>query len=295
MKKLLIAFVWVLATLQCATAQQTAKAPAKKQSTTKKTTTGVSTGKPTASKPAANKPATRTQTALPTQKVPAKSPENATALPNKGSAKTAASPTSSGGGGGENATKLSSGGTTVTPTPPSPGKNSSSSPRSNSSYRSSPSRSGKYSFGQGDHLLNFGLGLGYSGYYSSALPIGASYEYGVTPDISIGAQIDFALASYYSSYYYYNYSRNRYLATYIGLRGSYHFNRLIGLDSDKLDLYAGVGVGYRSYSNYYDYYRPVFVNGFVGGKFYFTDSVGGFVELGYTGLSYSKIGLSLKF
>lgn len=159
------------------------------------------------------------------------------------------------------------------------------------SRRSSPG----YAYNEGDHLLNVGIGLGYSGYYSSALPIGASYEYGITSDISIGAQLDLASASYYNSYYYYNRYNYRYTATYLGVRGSYHLNRLLDLNSDKLDLYAGLGLGYRNYSNYYDYYSPVRFNGFVGGRFSFSDSFGGFIELGYTGLSYSKLGLSFKF
>lgn len=156
-------------------------------------------------------------------------------------------------------------------------------------------RSPGYAYNEGDHLLNVGIGLGYSGYYSSALPIGASYEYGITSEISIGAQLDFASASYYSSYYYYNRYNYRYTATYFGVRGSYHLNRLLDLNSNKLDLYVGLGLGYRNYSNYYDYYSPVRLNGFVGGRLSFSDSFGGFVELGYTGLSYSKIGLSFKF
>ncbi len=278
---------------------QTAKAPPKKKvqpaakTPTKTTATAkapvkTTAAKPTAAKPATAKPATGTKTALPQQNKPAQSP-------NTGPAKTAAGPASSGGGGGDNATKLPPGSSTVTPAARSSTSNSPA--RSSSSYRSSPRRSSSsgYAFDQGDHLLNLGVGLGYSGYYSSAFPIGASYEYGITSDISVGAQLDIASASYYSSYYYYNYARNRYWATYVGVRGSYHFNRILSLDNDKIDLYAGIGVGYRSYSNYYDYYRPVFANGFVGGKFYFSDSFGAFVELGYTGLSYSKIGLSIKF
>ena len=273
---------------------QTAKAPPKKKvqpaaktTPTAKAPVKTTAAKPAAAKPATAKPATGTKTALPQQNKPAQSP-------NTGPAKTAASPASSGGGGGNNATKLPPGGSTVTPAAR-PSQNSSPA-RSSSSYRASPRRSsGGYAFDQGDHLLNLGVGLGYSGYYSSAFPIGATYEYGIASDISIGAQLDIASASYYSSYYYYNYARNRYWATYVGVRGSYHFNRILSLDNDKIDLYAGIGVGYRSYSNYYDYYRPVFANGFVGGKFYFSDSFGAFVELGYTGLSYSKIGLSIKF
>ena len=34
----------------------------------------------------------------------------------------------------------------------------------------------------------------------------------------------------------------------IGVRGSYHFNELLNLDNDKIDLYAGLGLGYRNIS-----------------------------------------------
>ncbi|RDB07521.1 hypothetical protein [Runella aurantiaca] len=290
MKNLLIGLVFIVATLPFVAAQKpTARAPEKK----KPTQTPVK--KPTTSTTPAP---SNNRTALP--RTTTGSPNNATALPKKEADKTAAKPTSSG---SRTATKLPSGGgsTTVTTTQPAPNRGSSASTtspssRNTASFRSSSRRSsGGYGFNQGDHLLNFGLGLGYSGYYSRAVPIGASYEYGITPEISIGAQFDIASASYYSSYYYYNRYNYRYTATYLGVRGSYHFNRLIGLNSNKLDLYAGVGLGYRNYSSYYDYYRPVFVNAFIGGKLYFSDSVGGFVELGYTGLSYSRVGLSLKF
>lgn len=288
MKNLLIVLIFIVATALPLMAQ-TAKAPARK---------------PTAVQTPAKSPASTTRTALPNQSKPIKTPpSNATALPNKNTAKPATnSATGSGGGGEGNATKLPAGSGTVAPTQPAksnytaPSK-SAAPTRSSSSYRA-PSRrsSGGLAFDEGNHLLNVGLGLGYSGYYASALPIGASYEYGITPDISIGAQFDVASFSYYSSYYYYGYySSDRYLATYFGGRGSYHFNRILNLDSDKLDIYAGAGVGYRSYGGYQDYYLPISINGFLGGRFFFSNSVGGFVELGYTGLSYSKVGLSFKF
>ncbi|GAB4038394.1 hypothetical protein [Spirosoma gilvum] len=152
---------------------------------------------------------------------------------------------------------------------------------------------------RGDNLLNIGVGLS-SYYYGN--PIGASYEAGVDKDISVGVQLDYNAGNYGN--YYYNNSRWRYTATYFGVRGSYHVNRLLKLNTDKVDLYAGLGLGYRSFrwrdSNYgygydYDYSSGLALNYYIGGKYYFSKQVGAFVELGYAGLSSSRVGLAIKF
>lgn len=159
------------------------------------------------------------------------------------------------------------------------------------------SRSGGLGYHKGDNLLNIGVGI--SSYFYGH-PIGASYEAGITDDISVGAQIDYNSGNYGD--YYYNNARWRYTSTYVGARGSFHVNRLLRLNTQKVDLYAGLGLGYRTFrwndSNYgygYDYRSGLFLNYFVGGKYYFTDKVGAFLELGYTGLSSSRVGLSIKF
>ncbi len=154
-----------------------------------------------------------------------------------------------------------------------------------------------YGFYKENKLLNVGLGL--SSYYYGT-PIGVSFEAGVHPDISVGGQLDYNSGRYND--YYYNSSRWGYKAYYIGVRGSYHFNRLLRINTSKVDVYAGVGIGYQSFrwndSSYgygYDYNSGLFPNYFAGGKFYFTPKVGAFVELGYTGLSSSRVGVSFKF
>ncbi|GAB3919947.1 hypothetical protein GCM10028804_13160 [Larkinella terrae] len=152
-------------------------------------------------------------------------------------------------------------------------------------------------FKKGDYLLNVGVGLS-SYYYGN--PFGISFESGIDKDFSVGAQLDYNSGNYGD--YYYNSSRWRYTATYFGVRGSYHFNRVLKLNTSKVDLYAGVGLGYRSFrwndSNYgygYDYRSGLFLNYFIGGKYYFNNKIGAFVELGYTGLSSSRVGLAIKF
>lgn len=193
---------------------------------------------------------------------------------------------------------------TTTPAPvaqpaPTPQRVSSPPPRRYASTGTTRrSYSGGSGFEKGDNLLNVGVGL--SSYYYGH-PIGLSYETGITEDISIGGQFDYN-SGRYDDYYGYNY-RYRYSAYYLGVRGSFHLNRLLGLNEKKVDLYAGLGVGYRSFkwndtyygTGYgYNYGSGLFANYFVGGKYYFTNKIGAFAELGYTGLSSSRLGISVK-
>lgn len=151
---------------------------------------------------------------------------------------------------------------------------------------------------QGDKLLNLGIGL--NGYYGGGLPIGGSFEYGVTDQISVGAQIDFYTWGYnFGSGYKY-----RYTFIPIALRGSYHVNELLNLDNDKVDLYGGVQLGYyiskysddSGFSGIYNnsYGNKALFGIHLGGKYYFKPNLGGFAELGY-GVSTLKLGLALKF
>ncbi|WP_421828798.1 hypothetical protein [Larkinella sp.] len=183
------------------------------------------------------------------------------------------------------------------PTPPPPPPSTTTQPSPVRGYAWKSSRSPSYGYKKGDNLLNIGVGLS-SYYYGN--PIGLSYEVGVDKDFSVGAQLDYNSGNYGD--YYYNSSRWRYTATYLGLRGSFHANRLLKLNTQKVDLYAGLGLGYRSFrwndSGYgygYDSRSGLFLNYFIGGKYYFGAKVGAFLELGYTGLSSSRVGLSVKF
>lgn len=163
--------------------------------------------------------------------------------------------------------------------------------------RPTRSYSGDFGFERGDKLLTVGVGL--SSYYYGT-PIGAAYEYGIDQDFSVGAQFDYNSGkSDYNSYY--NIGLG-YTATYFGARGSYHVNRVLNLNSPNVDLYVGLGLGYRSfkwkdsgYSSYYDYNSGLFFNYFIGGKYYFNNNIGAMIELGYTGISSSRVGLAFKF
>ena len=149
----------------------------------------------------------------------------------------------------------------------------------------------KLGYSKGDKLLNIGLGLNSS--YSGGLPIGISFEIGITDAISIGPNTD---------YFTYNYSGYKFTALYFGVRGSYHFNELLKINDSKVDLYGGLNLGYRSFSwndNFTysadSYGSGIYLGGFIGGKYYFAEKVGGFVELGAIGSTNARIGVAFKF
>lgn len=153
-----------------------------------------------------------------------------------------------------------------------------------------PTSSHAQTYESGDKNLNLGLGLG----GGLGLPISASFDFLSFSDaISAGIYVGYAstkTATFGGDIKY----------TYIiaGVRSAYHFD----IDVENLDLYAGVLLGYNkasvSYSN-----SSIPVVGAAGGvawsvfggaRYYLTDNVAAFAELGY-GISYGNIGVSFKF
>lgn len=145
---------------------------------------------------------------------------------------------------------------------------------------------------KGTKFVNLGIGIGGYGYFNgSGLGLNAAADFGVAKNITVGGVI---------GYRGYGDGVNSFD---IGARGSYHFNELLKLATDKADLYAGVGISYYSlsYGDAYlravgidDTYSTVYVPIHVGGRYFFTESLGGFAELG-SSLATIKIGLTLKF
>jgi hypothetical protein len=150
---------------------------------------------------------------------------------------------------------------------------------------------------KGDKLLNLGVGL--NGYYGGGLPLGGSFEVGVTDDISVGVQADFYTWGYNFGGY-----RWRYTFLPIAVRGSYHVNKLLNLNNDKFDLYGGAQLGYyissysdnTGFSGTYNnaYGNRVLFGIHLGTRYYFKPSLGGFAEVGY-GVSALKLGVAFKF
>lgn len=142
---------------------------------------------------------------------------------------------------------------------------------------------------KGDNLLNLGIGLG-GGF---GTPMGASFEHGFTDKISGGAMVTYSGTS--SAY-----PGGDIKYTYIiaGARASYHLD--FGVEN--LDPYIGAMLGYNvaTVSTPSGYAGPkltaggVAYGGHVGARYYFTEKVGGFAEVGY-GVANLTVGLSLKF
>ena len=170
---------------------------------------------------------------------------------------------------------------------------------------------GQGHFSLGDNVVSLGIGLGSSlGFYggSTASP-GLSlqlehghWSVGGPGIISIGGYLGYKSFKYSGSSYTYNYTQ-KWTYTVLGVRSAYHYN---GFASKDLDVYGGAMLSYNILSYKYtdndpsiDYNNGTYGSGFglslyVGGRYYFSENVAAFLELGY-GIAYANIGLALKF
>ncbi|MCY7351246.1 MAG: hypothetical protein LH606_11355 [Cytophagaceae bacterium] len=146
----------------------------------------------------------------------------------------------------------------------------------------------------GRNYLNVGIGLGTYG--GGGLGFGGSFEHGFTDAISAGA-----IVGYSSGNYGYIGSDYRFTFLNFGVRGSYHFAELLNIGNNKLDPYAGLGLGYRVYGDNFSgtgynraYGSGIFFMGHVGARYFFSDNVGGYAELG-AGFATLQLGITLKF
>lgn len=150
---------------------------------------------------------------------------------------------------------------------------------------------------KGDLLLNVGLGFGYI--YAGGVPILASGEWAINDAISIGPYLGVTTWSNRVVGY-----KWRYTFVDFGARGSYHFSKHLNLNTDKLDLYGTVLLGYRvtSYKEPKglpghwdnDYTDSSVTAGLVGGaRWYFTDKFAANAEVGY-GFAPLYLGVSFK-
>lgn len=166
-------------------------------------------------------------------------------------------------------------------------------------------------FNVNDKDINLSVGYGTpwvfrEGYKTNMLPVGLSFDYGLSDRlgpgiISIGAYLG---ATSYSEEMYnaslgLEYGRKATLVAF-ALRSTYHYQLV-----DYIDTYAWLlfGMGYESWNSYGDVpwwvvldlenkYRPVVGLG-AGARYYFTDLIAAMVEIGY-GPAFFKLGLSFK-
>ncbi len=166
------------------------------------------------------------------------------------------------------------------------------------------------SFSAGDKDLNLGIGFGATWYhgigFSTTLPpVSVSLDYGFRDDIgpgvlSIGGLI--GIASYKSRYFltgYYDYGY-KYTSIVGAARGTYHYEII-----EDFDTYGAVMLGLRlnqgklyGETQYFnvdekDSNTDLVFSLLVGGKYYFTEKIAVFGEVGYS-IAWFTVGLTTK-
>lgn len=154
-------------------------------------------------------------------------------------------------------------------------------------------------FEKGNVDLGLGIGLGSPYSYGSVgiPPVFAQIDFGVHDKISVGANIGYTTSKYGIASYNWRYN---YLM--IGARGNYHWGKHIPSMPEKLDLYAGVNLGYYIVNVNYDGYTGVindgvassiYWGGHVGARWFFKENLAALAELG-NGIAYIKVGLNFR-
>jgi hypothetical protein len=161
------------------------------------------------------------------------------------------------------------------------------------------------SFGQefqkGDVILNTGLGLGYyyggGGYGGFAAGLGINAEFSITDEIAVGPYLAFTRRTYDVD------GGDNFNYTFIdfGARGSYHFGKLLKVNTDQFDPYAGAFLGFVATSggyddgvyDYDDYGGRVQVGVYAGARWFFSEKFGVFGEVG-VGMYPIFVGVTFK-
>ncbi|MCL2008336.1 MAG: hypothetical protein FWG77_09650 [Treponema sp.] len=150
-------------------------------------------------------------------------------------------------------------------------------------------------------FVNAGIGMGPTGGYSMGIPpisLILDYKLPIELPITVGAVGTFSTWKY-TPYSYYD--SQRYNITYtnigIGARGMYHFNLV-----ENLDVYGGLTLGYviqtrTATAGYTGYPGSSFFlwGSNIGARYFFTSNLGAYLELGYSGLNFASLGVTLKF
>ncbi len=169
-------------------------------------------------------------------------------------------------------------------------------------------------FAKGDILINPGISfLGYSYGYSfygggySGLPaLSGSVEYSITDQIGVGGYVGYQSRTYkYSSY------KDRWSSIGFGARGVYHASPFLNdalnssINEEKLDIYAGLSLGYQTTSWKYDdsfngigrtAYNSgtVVFGGILGVRYMFSPNIGVYGELGRGAFGAVTLGATFK-
>jgi len=161
-------------------------------------------------------------------------------------------------------------------------------------------------FEEGTNALNLGIGIGsvyrfgagFFGGNSSVSPaFSVSYERGVR-SIGLGVLGIGGFVGYQGASYDLGGDKIKYRDILVTVRGAFHYPV-----TPQFDAYGGVGIGVRHGSTSYDGvfngytssgYNDLVTGIFAGGRYFFTDNIGAFGEVGYD-QSFLKLGLTAKF
>ena len=156
------------------------------------------------------------------------------------------------------------------------------------------------------HTLNLGLGVAYGGYYGGqSVPyFTANYEFDVARSFTLAPFIGIASFTSTNGYYDNGYYGPRYYyhetVIPIGVKGSYYFDRALGLNR-KWDLYLAASLGFTySHQTWDDGYTgnrdagttasPLYLDVHIGGEYHVNRRIGLFADLS-TGVS--TVGLAI--
>ena len=140
---------------------------------------------------------------------------------------------------------------------------------------------------KGQAQINAGVGLS-----SWGIPVYLGFDYGVHPDVTLGAEMSFR--SYNEDWEKYKYNHS--IIGFLG-NANYHFNNVLNIPSP-WDFYAGLNIGFYHWNSpkgYKSHNSPLGLGAQIGGRYYFTNRVGINLEFG-GGNSFSggKLGLTIK-
>ncbi len=141
---------------------------------------------------------------------------------------------------------------------------------------------------KGESQINLGVGLS-----SWGVPVYLGFDYGIHPDVTMGAEASFRSFND-------NWRSHRYRHSVIGIQGNvnYHFNRVLSIPSP-WDFYAGLNIGFFSWRSPKDY-EGSYTSGLglgaqIGGRYYLSNKVGLNLEFGGgNAFSGGKFGLTFK-
>ncbi|MFD2034989.1 hypothetical protein ACFSKL_09315 [Belliella marina] len=147
------------------------------------------------------------------------------------------------------------------------------------------------SFQKDDWVIQAGLGLGNTFSYGGSwgLPLGAGVEYGIAKlekgAIGIGGDLGFVSLSGLN-------------VLFVGAKASYHFNELFELTDDRWDIYGGLGLYFRQFNfegmgSMYSFNSGLYPAVHVGARYYFTENVGMYGELG-NNWGWLNVGVAFK-